>query len=163
MNDAELNIIQDTANFVRRQLDHETSGHDWWHIFRVWRTAQRLAKTEPCNHFILELAALLHDIADWKFHDGDETRGPAVARAWLTECHIGSEPIEQICAIIQQVSYKGAGVATPMDTIEGMIVQDADRLDALGAIGIARCFAYGGYKRRKIHDPALSPQLHPQF
>lgn len=122
-----------------------------------------LAEQESADSFVVELAALLHDIADWKFHDGDETAGPNAARSWLSECDVESEYIDQVCDIIATLSFKGAGVATPMRAIEGKVVQDADRLDAIGAVGIARCFAFGGAKGRLIHDPESPAELHDSF
>lgn len=122
-----------------------------------------IARGERADEFVVELAALLHDIADWKFHGGDENAGPDKARRWLESQHVDEPTIERVCQIIKTVSYKGAGVSTPMKTSEGMIVQDADRLDALGAIGIARTFAYGGHKGRAIYDPNEPPQMHETF
>lgn len=153
-------IIQKTVEHVRTVLGGESSGHDWWHIYRVWNLSKQLAQIEGADLFVVELAALLHDIADWKFHHGDETVGPRVARAWLETLCVSDDVIEHICQIIKDISFKGAGVASSMKTKEGMVVQDADRLDAMGAIGIARCFAYGGYKQRVLYDPAVQPVLH---
>jgi uncharacterized protein len=141
----------------------EGSGHDWWHIYRVWNTAKNLADDEGADRTIVELAALLHDMGDWKFHDGDETIGPALARAWLEQQNAGEDVIAAVCEIIGAVSYKGSGVPTPMKTLEGKVVQDADRLDAIGAIGIARAFAYGGYAKRLIYHPDQSPTPHETF
>lgn len=156
-------IVSRTADHVRQQLEGDSSGHDWWHIYRVWHTALRLAEAESADRFVVELAALLHDLDDWKLHDGEEDRGPLLARAWLEQCGVDLAVVEHVCDIIEHLSFKGAGVPTPMRSIEGMIVQDADRLDALGAIGIARAFAYGGYKGRPMHDPDVRPQLHSTF
>lgn len=139
-------IVLKTEQHVREKLEGEGSGHDWWHIHRVRNTALTLAKEEKADVFVVELAALLHDIADHKFHDGDETIGPKVAGAWLEQLQVDESVIDHVKEIIRDVSFKGAGVQTPMRTIEGKVVQDADRLDAIGAIGIARAFAYGGYK-----------------
>ncbi len=153
-------IIQATAEEMKRRLKDEGSGHDWWHIWRVWQMAARLQKSEGGDLFIIELAALLHDIADWKFHNGDDLAGGREARKWLESQGLPEDTILHITAIIDSLSYKGAGVPTPMSTIEGKIVQDADRLDALGAIGIARCFAYGGTKNRPLHDPEADYSFH---
>lgn len=154
-------IVRQTAEHVRVVLATEATGHDWWHIHRVWKLAQRIAQAEgQIDPFVVELAALLHDIADWKFCGGDESVGPRVAREWLEGLHVEAAVIEHVCAIIKNISFKGAGVASCMATREGMIVQDADRLDAMGAIGIARCFAYGGYKQRVLYDPEVKPVLH---
>jgi uncharacterized protein len=160
-NSMQSQVIKETAEYVREQLKQESSGHDWWHIYRVWQMARYLATTEPAaDRFVVELAALLHDIADWKFHDGDETLGPQMANDWLGHFSLGSQVTDHVCDIIRHISFKGAGVATPMRSIEGMIVQDADRIDALGAIGIARTFAFGSYKGSQIHDPEQTPRLH---
>ena len=156
-------LIEQTAAHVRSIMDGEGSGHDWWHVYRVWQTARRLALAENANLFIVELAALLHDVGDHKFHGGDETVGPRLAREWLESLSVEADVTEHIAAIIRDLSFKGADVATPMSTIEGMVVQDADRLDAIGAIGIARAFAYGGFKGRELHNPDVPPQLHASF
>ncbi len=155
--------ILDTEYYVRNQLEGEGSGHDWWHIHRVRNTARMLAKEEKADLIVVELAALLHDIADHKFHNGDATVGPRVAGKWLTQLGVETEIIEHVQEIIRDVSFKGANVQTPMRTIEGKIVQDADRLDAMGAIGIARAFAYGGYKKRELYNPERSPTEHSNF
>lgn len=145
---------------MRQKLEGEGSGHDWWHIYRVWQLARTLSANEVVNLFIIDLAALLHDIADWKFHDGDESVGPRVAREWLEQIMVDEASIGHVCQIIKDISFKGAGVATPMATKEGMIVQDADRLDALGAVGVARCFAFGGHRGQPMHDPRTQVMLH---
>jgi uncharacterized protein len=156
-------IIDRTVEHVRDALSGDSSGHDWWHIQRVRQTAVRLGRDEGADLHVVELAALLHDIADWKFHGGDETAGPRAARQWLTGLGVDPATVDHVCDIIDQVSFKGAGVATPMATLEGRVVQDADRLDALGAIGIARAFAYGGHAGRAIYDPAVPPVAHESF
>lgn len=152
-----------TETYVRQKLEGEGSGHDWWHIHRVRNTALKLAKKEQADLLIVELAALLHDIADHKFHGGDEKIGPATARKWLENLKVREPVIKNVCDIIRDVSFKGAEVETPMKTIEGKVVQDADRLDALGAIGIARAFAYGGYKERELYNPEITPESHHSF
>ena len=153
-------IINKTAKFVKNKLQGEGSGHDWWHIYRVWQTAKNIAKKEKVNLFIVELAALLHDIADWKFYDGDETLGPKIAGEWLISQGLDRETIKIIKEVIEDVSFKGAGVKKKVRSKEGEVVQDADRLDAIGAMGIARCFAYGGYKGREIYNPNVKPTMH---
>lgn len=163
MSDLLKDIVLKTEQHVREKLEGEGSGHDWWHIHRVRNTALTLAKEEKADVFVVELAALLHDIADHKFHDGDETIGPRVAGAWLEQLQVDESVINHVKEIIRDVSFKGAGVKTPMRTIEGKVVQDADRLDAIGAIGIARAFAYGGYKKRELYNPELSPTEHSSF
>jgi uncharacterized protein len=156
-------LITATAEFVRSRLAGESSGHDWWHIDRVRRNAVTLARAEGADPFVCELAALLHDIADWKFHGGDDTAGPRAARDWLTSQQADEAVIEPVCDIIAGVSFKGAGVTTNMPTLEGRCVQDADRLDAIGAIGIARAFAFGGHFGRAMYDPEHPPEQHATF
>jgi len=136
------------------------SSHDWWHVWRVWQMAKRIAVEEKADLFVVELGALMHDIADWKFHGGDESVGPRVAGEILAAHGVDPDVIARVQDIVATISYKGAGVATPMNTREGECVQDADRLDATGAIGIARCFAYGGHKGRNIYEPDDKPILH---
>lgn len=156
-------VISAAEELIRQTLAGDSSGHDWFHIDRVRRMAVRLAKEEGADLFVVELAALLHDIADWKFHAGDDEAGPAQARAWLKEQQVDTATIEHVAEIIATLSFKGAGVATPMRTVEGAVVQDADRLDAIGAIGVARAFAYGGFKGRPLHDPTCKPEEHASF
>lgn len=156
-------LLLETAAFVRKTLDGDSSGHDWWHIDRVRRNACRLARDEGADLLVTELAALLHDIADWKFHGGDEQAGSRTARQWLESHAVNPEVTDHICVIIDAVSFKGAGVNTDMPTLEGRCVQDADRLDAIGAIGIARAFAFGGHFGRAMYDPEHPPELHASF
>lgn len=155
-----VDIIRRTADYVRGQLAHENSGHDWWHVYRVLQLAKRLADREGADRFIVELAALLHDIADWKFHDGDEEVGPRVAKAWLESLHVPQPICRQVADIIRRISFHGAGTASVTTTIEGKVVQDADRLDAIGAIGIARVFMYSGSRDREMYDPDVPPTMH---
>ena len=156
-------IIDKTCRFVEEKLAGEGSGHDCWHIYRVWNLAKNIAGQEGANLMVVELAALLHDIADWKFHDGDENKGPQMAEQFLAANHVERRVIDPVIEIVASISYKGAGVPTPMKTLEGKVVQDADRLDAIGALGIARTFAYGGYKNRLIYHPEEKPVLHQSF
>jgi uncharacterized protein len=157
-------IITATARFIEQQFAGEGSGHDWAHIRRVWLMARRLAAAySEADTTVTELAALLHDIADWKFHDGDYEAGPRAARAWLVSQGAPEAAIVRVETIIREVSFKGLGVATPVTSIEAAVVQDADRLDAIGAIGIARTFAYGGHKGRPLHDPTIAPVVHDSF
>jgi len=156
-------IIKETAEYVKKVLGGEGTGHDWWHVYRVWRKAIHLGKEEKADLFVVQLAALLHDIADWKFNEGDDSVGPEMAREWLERMEVDKDTISHVCEIIEDVSFKGAGVDNRMKTVEGMVVQDADRLDALGAIGIARTFAYGGYKGREIYNPDIKPERHETF
>ncbi|HRN86678.1 MAG TPA: HD domain-containing protein [Candidatus Dojkabacteria bacterium] len=153
-------VISKTADHVKSILLGESSGHDWWHIYRVWKLARNITEKERADLYIVELAALLHDIADWKFTEGDEEVGPKLASEWLEQLEVNENDINHITEIIKDLSYKGAKVQTSMKTLEGKVVQDADRLDAMGAIGIARCFAYGGHKGREIYNPEIKPQLH---
>ncbi|MBO6523806.1 MAG: HD domain-containing protein [Balneolaceae bacterium] len=155
-------ILKKTEEFVKGRLEGD-SGHDWWHIHRVRNIALHIAKKEQADLFIVELAVLLHDVADHKFHDGDETIGAKVARDWLLSLGIDQKTILHVCQIIKNVSFKGANVETSMQTIEGKIVQDADRLDAMGAIGIARAFSYGGYRNRELYNPNQKPTMHSSF
>lgn len=155
--------LQAAEAFVQERLAGDSSGHDWWHIARVRDSALAIGREERADLFIVELAALLHDVADWKFAGGDSSAGPREVRAWLDGHGIAPEVCEAVCQIIGELSFKGAGVATPMSTIEGQVVQDADRLDAIGAVGIARAFAYGGAKGRSLHDPGIPPEMHASF
>jgi uncharacterized protein len=157
-------IITKTQQFLEKKFDTESSGHDYWHMYRVWKLAIQIAKNESgVDMFTLELAALLHDVADWKFHDGDEEAGPRAAREWLESLQVNESVITHIEEIIRNVSFKGAHVQTKLTTIEGQIVHDADKLDALGAIGIARAFAYGGSIGRQMYDPGVKAKLHDSF
>ncbi len=160
MNSEQQKIIEQVSVEVKRKLDGEGSGHDWWHVVRVWNTAKRIGVVENADMFVVELAALLHDIADWKFHNGDDTVGPKIARQILEKYSVPVEIIDHVCAIISGISFKGAGVKTKMKTLEGKVVQDSDRLDSIGAIGVARTFAYGGYRNRPIYDPTKNPSVH---
>jgi uncharacterized protein len=155
--------IARTEEFVREKLPIDATGHDWHHVFRVRRNALAIGEAEGADLLTVELAALLHDIADHKFHGGDETAGPGTARSWLQSLDVPEERVDQICQIIARLSFKGAAVEQEPLSLEGQVVQDADRLDALGAIGIARAFAYGGYKGRPLHDPEVPPQQHTSF
>lgn len=156
-------VLARTEAHVREAMSGEGTGHDWWHVHRVRQTALRLAADEGADPYVVELAALLHDIADHKFHGGDETAGPRAARAWLAPLGVDEATIGHVCAIIAGLSFKGAGVDTTMTTPEGRVVQDADRLDAIGAVGVARAFAYGGSRGRPLHDPGHAPERHDSF
>lgn len=153
-------VINAIAKEVQKRLSNGEAGHDWWHVWRVWQMARRIGRAERADFFVVELAALLHDIADWKFHRGDDRIGSKVARTILKKYAVSQEVIRSVCEIVALVSFKGAGVTTQPKTIEGKVVQDADRLDAIGAIGIARAFAFGGHRRRPLYDPAIQPILH---
>jgi uncharacterized protein len=153
-------VIDQTANHVKTVLSGDNTGHDWWHVYRVWIIAHRIGQDEKANRLIVELAALLHDIADWKLHDGDVSVGPQMAKDWLDSVGLDPSMTEHVCQIIAGLSFKSAGVVQPIHSLEGKVVQDADRLDAIGAIGIARAFAYGGAKGQAIYDPAVQPAEH---
>jgi uncharacterized protein len=152
-------IIVKTISFVRATLKDAEGGHDWWHIHRVWNNAKLIAKTEKANALVVELAALLHDIADSKFHNGDEEIGPDTAGKFLKSINVDEEIIEHVQQIIRHISFKSGFDKPDFQSIELNIVQDADRLDAMGAIGIARAFNYGGFKGREIYNPEIKPNL----
>lgn len=156
-----LFYIQETAMYVRLKFEKESSGHDWWHIHRVWQLAVKIAKKEKANLFLVEMAALLHDLDDWKLGTNGQEEPRAVC--WMKKLGLPEKEIEQIWKIISEVSFKGAGVDTTPSSLEAGVVQDADRLDAIGAIGIARTFTYGGYKNRLIYDPGIDPESHRSF
>ena len=155
----EQEIIDHTVQFVKTTLRHAEGGHDWWHIERVWKNATTIAATEKVNGFIVSLAALLHDIADAKFNNGDEEIGPATAVAFLQSLSVDKPVIDHVENIIRHISFKGGNFITTFNSPELAVVQDADRLDALGAIGIARAFNYGGFKNRALYNPAIAPDL----
>ena len=165
LNASQKQIIRSIEQTLKASFLTETTGHDWWHIDRVHKNAVHIATQigEPIEMFVVELGALLHDIADWKFHGGDLQAGPRQARKILIELHVQEDIIKQVEHIVESVSFKGAHVENPMKSLEGMVVQDADRLDALGAIGIARAFAYGGQQSRMIYDPDETCSLHASF
>ncbi len=152
-------LIEKTIRFVKKTLQDAEGGHDWWHIQRVWQNAKNIAIHERVNFQVVELAALLHDIADSKFYNGDETVGPSMAREFLTSQQVDDSIIQHVIAIIENVSFKGGKEQRTFSSIELDVVQDADRLDAIGAIGIARTFNYGGFKNREIYNPNIPPNL----
>ncbi len=149
-------ILTAARAHVRERLEHDSSGHDWWHIDRVVRLARRLAQEEGADVFLCELAALTHDLVDWKLNP-DEAQALEDLRVWLAAHGVDAATSAAVMDIITHLSFKGGG-QPPMRTLEGQIVQDADRLDAIGAIGIARAFAYGGAKGRPMHDPDARPR-----
>ena len=153
------NLIDSTILFVKEQLENAESGHDWFHIERVYKNALQIAEEEDCDLEIVKLGALLHDIADSKFHGGDENIGPQTARNFLESINAPEETIAHVINIIENISFKGGNFEKSFNSIELEIVQDADRLDAIGAIGIARTFNYGGFKNRQIYNPAIPPKL----
>lgn len=150
-------LIDKTITFVKKELKNAEGGHDWFHIERVYKNAMHILKTEEANHLVVALGALLHDIADSKFHDGDETIGPKKATEFLISENVSSTTIQHVVQIIKNISFKGGNTTQKFHSKELDIVQDADRLDALGAIGIARTFNYGGFKNRTIYNPEIKP------
>lgn len=152
-------IIENTVTFVRDTLKNAEGAHDWFHIYRVWKTSHTIGQSENVDMFIVELGALLHDIADSKFHDGDEEIGPRKAREFLQSQNVADEIIDHVEQIVANISFKGGKHNQNFKSPELDVIQDADRLDALGAIGIARTFAYGGHKNREIYNPDIEPDL----
>jgi uncharacterized protein len=152
-------LIDKTVSFVKNTLKNAEGGHDWWHIYRVWNNAKLIAKTEKADILVVELAALLHDIADSKFHNGDEEIGPDTAGNFLRSISADERTTEHVQQIIRHISFKSRYDQQVFHSIELDIVQDADRLDAMGAIGIARAFNYGGFKGREIYNPEVKPKL----
>jgi uncharacterized protein len=156
MTDKEL--VSKTVEYVKTKFAVESSGHDWWHMYRVWQLAKHIAKAEKdVDLTVVELAALLHDIADFKFHGGDFEAGPKAAREWLESIKADEKTISHVADIVRNISYKGALIKPNLKTIEGQIVHDADKLDAIGAIGVARVFAYSGSAGIPIFIPGLEP------
>ncbi len=154
-----MQIINNTILFVKNQLTHAEGGHDWFHIERVYKNALLIAEEEECDLTVVKLAALLHDIADFKFHGGDETVGPKTARTFLESQNVSEDIILHVIAIIENISFKGGNFEKKFNSKELEIVQDADRLDAIGAIGIARTFNYGGFKNRPLYNSNIQPNL----
>ena len=152
-------IISNTEAFVKSTLKNAEGGHDWFHIFRVWNNAKLIAEHEDVDNFIVELGTLLHDIADSKFHNGDESIGPKVAREFLDSQGVENSIITHVEHIISNISYKGGNFEQKFRSPELDVIQDADRLDAIGAVGIARCFNYGGFKNRPLYNPEIKPNL----
>ncbi|MGK7391644.1 MAG: HD domain-containing protein [Candidatus Cyclobacteriaceae bacterium M2_1C_046] len=153
-------IVPLTVEYVKRELQKAEGGHDWWHIYRVWNNAKKvMAEETGYDPLVVELGALLHDIADSKFHNGDEEVGPVKAATFLQQKNIDQKVIDHVMNIIKYISFKGGNVKQEFSSKELDIVQDADRLDAIGAIGIARAFNYGGHKGRLLYDPEVKPNL----
>ncbi len=155
----ENSLISATIIFVKNQLQNAEGGHDWWHIERVWKLAKNIALEEKVDLLVVELGALLHDIADSKFHGGDESIGPQKAKAFLGSVGVDQQVIDHVVAIIENISFKGGNQKQSFKSPELDVIQDADRLDAIGAIGIARTFNYGGFKNREIYNPEIPPNL----
>ncbi|WP_281336830.1 HD domain-containing protein [Flavobacterium eburneipallidum] len=154
-----LDLINNTILFVKQKLENAEGGHDWFHIERVYKNALLIADGEVCDLMVVKLGALLHDIADSKFHAGDETIGPKIAREFLSSNAVDEVTIQHVIKIIENISFKGGNTQKLFSSIELDIVQDADRLDAIGAIGIARTFNYGGFKNRTLYNPEIAPNL----
>jgi len=152
-------IIPLTINYVKRTLSGAEGGHDWWHIYRVWKTARHIAKSEKVDMLVVELGALLHDIADSKFHGGNESLGPLLAGEFLRSINVEEPIVLHVQKIIDHISFKGGKEERKFRSAELDVVQDADRLDAMGAIGIARTFNYGGFKNREIYNPEIKPDF----
>lgn len=150
-------IIDKTAEYVKNFLKNDSTGHDWWHIFRVWKNAVHIAQKENIDLFIVELAALLHDIGDYKLHNGDEKVGRKFVTDWLENLQLEQSVIDSVMSIIDNMSFSKNVESKQELSKEGQVVQDADRLDAIGAIGIARCFMYGGHRGNILHDPGIKP------
>tara|TARA_R110002072_G_scaffold263929_2_gene422646 strand:- start:3487 stop:4143 length:657 start_codon:yes stop_codon:yes gene_type:complete len=155
----DIEIIKKCKDYVQQELKDAEGGHDWWHIQRVWNNALIISEKEGGHKLIIELAALLHDIADSKFHNGDEEIGPKKAAQFLKSLSLPQSVIDAVDFIIRNISFKGGNFENKESSLELDIVQDADRLDALGAIGIARTFNYGGFKNRPLYDPSIKPNL----
>lgn len=153
------NHITLTINFVKEKLEGAEAGHDWFHIERVWKLSKKIAEQEGGNLEVIELSALLHDIADPKFHNGDETLALKISQNFLEEIHVNAELIEQVLFVIKNISFKNRAEAPENPPLELQIVQDADRLDAIGAIGIARTFNFGGFKNNLMYHPEIKPNL----
>ncbi|MFP3592532.1 HD domain-containing protein [Chryseobacterium sp. SIMBA_038] len=152
-------IIDNTVEFVKQKLEGAEAGHDWFHIERVWKLSKKIAQDEDCNQDVVELSALLHDIADPKFHNGDETLALKVSREFLEGQNTPENIIEQVLFVIKNISFKNRGEAPKDLPIELKIVQDADRIDAIGAIGVGRTFNFGGFKNNLMYHPDIKPQL----
>jgi len=153
-------LVSKTIFFVKQKLENAEGGHDWFHIERVYKNALAISRNEKCDELVVKLSALLHDIADSKFHKGDETIGPKLAREFLVSENVPEETIVEVINIIDNISYKGGNFEKVYHSKELDIVQDADRLDAIGAIGIARTFNFGGFKNRPMYNPSIQPNLH---
>ncbi len=153
-------LINATVTFVKQTLAKAEGGHDWWHIYRVWKLTKNIAASEEVDLLVVELGALLHDIADAKFHNGDESVGPRLATEFMLANGVDENTRNHVVNIISNISFGGGNQAQKFISPELNVVQDADRLDALGAIGIARTFNYGGYKNREIYNPEIKPNLH---
>jgi uncharacterized protein len=154
-----VDVIKLTTQFVKQQLGNAEGGHDWFHIERVWKNAQLISHSESGNKLVIELSALLHDIADYKFNNGDERIGPRMTENFLESIQVERSIIKEVVFIVENISFKGGHNENINKSIELAIVQDADRLDAIGAIGIARTFNFGGFKGNSMYDPSQKPKI----
>lgn len=154
-------MIEKTKDYVKNNMNNEEPGHDWWHVYRVWKMAKRIGREEKADTFVVEMAALLHDIADWKFHGVGA--GAKKTRMWLESLGVEKNDADHIVEIIESIDFKGSAETQKMRTIEGKVVYDADKLDAIGAIGVARCFTFTGYKKRAIFNPKIKPKRKMKF
>jgi len=150
-----MELVKETIEFVKRELENAESGHDWWHTQRVYNLSKTIGEKEKADMEIVELGALLHDVADSKFHNGDHTVGPRKAKEFLSG-KISEDKIEHVIKIIENISFSSEQV---FKSKELDVIQDADRLDAIGTMGIARCFTYTGHTNREIHNPEIKPKL----
>lgn len=153
--------VRKTAKFIKSKFEGEGTGHDWWHIYRVWQDSISIGEKENVNMFIVEMSALLHDLSDFKFND--EREGQGKIKSYLGELGLENETIAVIMEVVEDISFKGAGVHSKNRSKEAEVVQDADRLDAIGAMGVARAFAYGGKVGRPLYDPNIKPTVHKSF
>jgi len=153
--------VSKTADYIKQRFENERTGHDWWHIYRVWKDSRTIAKGENVDMFIVEMVALLHDLSDFKFNE--EQEGKSKIRAFIDGLVLDDIVSEKIIEAVEDISFKGAKVQNETRSKEAMIVQDADRLDAIGAMGIARAFAYGGKVGRPLYDPDVKPAMHESF
>jgi uncharacterized protein len=151
--------IEKTINFVKEKLKGAEAGHDWFHIERVWKLSKKISEKEGGNFVVIELSALLHDIADPKFHNGDETLAIKISSEFLKSIKVEEKIINQVLYIIENISFKNRKESHQNPSLELQIVQDADRLDAIGAIGIARTFNFGGFKNNLMYNPDIQPKL----
>jgi len=151
-------VVAKTAEFIKNKFANDSTGHDWWHMYRVWQLAKHIAAGEKgADMLVVELAVLLHDIADHKLHGGDTEPGAIAARRWLQSLKVDKQTTDHVENIVRHVSFKSADTQNELDTLEGQVVHDADKLDAMGAIGIARVFSFGGANGRLIYDPDQPP------
>ena len=158
LNENEREIIEKTVQFVKQTLAGAEGGHDWFHTQRVWNNAKLIARSENVNLYVVELAALLHDIADAKFHDGNETIGAETAGRFLKSLNVSEDIVGHVVHIVRNMSFRKQLDGAVLSSPEILVVQDADRLDAIGAVGIGRAFSFGGFKNRAMYDPDIKPE-----